>query len=334
MVRTQVGQTSTEGAVEVDSEKRAMDEKGARESGAESLATTGAGGDDAQGAAVAEPLLLIDDHEEEVSEGGRRVRRRGIFLLPNLLTTGALFAGFYAVILGMGGAFDSACIAILVAMLLDGLDGRVARLTNTQSAFGAEFDSLSDMLAFGVAPALLCFSWALSDLGKIGWTAAFVYVACAALRLARFNVQQGTTDRRWFIGLASPAAAGVVVFMVWTCVTFELETTLPLSSLAAFVTFTAGVLMVLNIRYYSFKDMDFRSRVPFVVILAVVMAFVVVSWHPPVVLLSFAACYALSGPVMTIRRRLARVRQPASPAADGAAVGTVESHTESDQGPN
>lgn len=273
--------------------------------------STGAGesaGDRSEKTPHSEPLLLIDDHEEEVSEGGRKVRRRGIFLLPNLLTTGALFAGFYAVILGMDGQFGSACIAIVVAMVLDGLDGRVARLTNTQSAFGAEFDSLSDMLSFGVAPALICFSWALSDLGKIGWTAAFVYVACAALRLARFNLQLGTTDKRWFVGLASPSAAGVVVFMVWTCVTFEVETTLLVSGLAAFVTFCAGVLMVLNIRYYSFKDMDFRSRVPFVVILVVVMVFVVVSWHPPVILFTIAVCYALSGPIMTVKRRVAHAR--------------------------
>lgn len=250
-------------------------------------------------ALVDEALTFIDDHEEEVSEGGRSVRRRGIYLLPNLLTTGAMFAGFYAVIAGMGGDFRSACVAIIVAMFLDGLDGRVARMTNTQSAFGAEYDSLSDMLAFGVAPALICFSWSLSQLGNIGWTAAFVYVACAALRLARFNVQLGTTDKKYFVGLASPSAAGLVVFMVWTFHEYQLESNALVAALSALVTFLAGILMVVNIRYYSFKDLD-RNRVPFVVMLAVVMVIVIVSWHPPTVLWMMAIAYASSGPAAAI----------------------------------
>lgn len=258
-----------------------------------------------------EPLTLIDDHEEIVSEGGKPVKRKGIYLLPNLLTTGAMFAGFYAVIAGMAHDFGQACVAIVVAMFLDGLDGRVARLTNTQSAFGAEYDSLSDMLAFGVAPALICFSWALSELGKLGWTAAFVYVACAALRLARFNVQLGTTDKRFFVGLASPAAAGVVVFMVWTLHEYDIEVDTVVPIIAALVTFLAGILMVLNVHYYSFKDLDFRHRVPFVVILVVVLALVIVSWHPPTVLFSMAVIYALSGPVMAVylRRRKRRAQR-------------------------
>ncbi len=248
----------------------------------------------------AESILLIDDHEELVSEGGRKVRRRGIFLLPNLLTTGALFAGFFALISGMSGDFHNAAIAILAAMVLDGLDGRVARLTNTQSAFGAEYDSLSDLLAFGVAPALICFSWALSDLGKLGWTAAFIYVACAALRLARFNVQLGTTDKRYFVGLASPSAAGVIVFMVWAASSYEVEVNTLVSAVAVLITAATGLLMVLNVRYYSFKDMDFKSRVPFVVILLVIMVFVIVSWDPPLILFIMAVVYALSGPALTL----------------------------------
>ncbi len=246
-----------------------------------------------------ESLLLIDDHEEEVSEDGRKVRRKGIFLLPNLLTTGALFAGFFAVISGMNNEFQNACIAILAAMFLDGLDGRLARLTNTQSAFGAEYDSLSDMLAFGVAPALICFSWALSDLGTLGWTAAFFYVACAALRLARFNVQLGTVSKRFFVGLSSPAAGGLVVSMVWVCVRYDVEVTAPISVLTAILTMIAGLLMVLNVHYFSFKDMDFKNRVPFFVILMVILLFVIVSWDPPVVLFVIAIIYALSGPVLT-----------------------------------
>lgn len=254
---------------------------------------------------VDEALTFIDDHEEEVSEGGKSVRRRGIYLLPNLLTTGAMFAGFYAVIAGMGGDFRSACIAIIVAMFLDGLDGRVARMTKTQSAFGAEYDSLSDMVAFGVAPALICFSWSLSQLGNIGWTAAFVYVACAALRLARFNVQQETADKRYFTGLASPSAAGVVVFMVWTFHEYQLESNTFIAVITAFVTFLAGILMVVNIPYYSFKDLD-RNRVPFVGMLVVIMIIVIVSWHPPTVLWLIAIAYAASGPALAIYNRKKR----------------------------
>jgi len=254
-------------------------------------------------------LPLIDDHEEVVSEDGKNVRRRGIYLLPNMLTTGAMFAGFYAVIAGMAGDFNGACVAIIVAMFLDGLDGRVARLTNTQSAFGAEYDSLSDMLAFGVAPALICFSWSLSQLGKLGWTAAFIYVACAALRLARFNVQLGSADKRYFVGLASPAAAGLVVFMVWTLNEFAISVSPAIAVLAALVTVLAGILMVVNIKYYSFKDLDFRNRVPFVVMLFLILVIVIVSWHPPTVLFCIAVIYAASGPVMAIYvRRKKRVK--------------------------
>lgn len=263
----------------------------------------------AEGESLADSLLdddeltLIDDHEEVVSEDGRRVRRRGIYLLPNLLTTGAMFAGFFAVISGMGGDFHSACIAILVAMFLDGLDGRVARLTNTQSAFGAEYDSLSDMLAFGVAPALICFSWALSGLGKLGWTAAFIYVACAALRLARFNVQQSTADKRFFTGLASPSAAGLVVFMVWSFNTYDVPITSFVSVFAATLTALAGMLMIINLKYYSFKDLDFRNRVPFFAMLAMIFTIVIVALNPPVVLFSMAIIYAFSGPAFAIYAR-------------------------------
>jgi CDP-diacylglycerol---serine O-phosphatidyltransferase len=246
---------------------------------------------------------LIDEYEEVVSQDGRQVRRRGIYLLPNLLTTGALFAGFYAVIAGMGGDFHSACAAIVVAMILDGMDGRVARLTNTQSAFGAEFDSLSDMVAFGVAPALICFSWALSGLGKIGWTIAFIYVACAALRLARFNVQREVADKRFFVGLASPSAAGLVVFMVWAFSSYEVAVTMPMSIMAAVITGIAGVLMVINIPYYSFKELDFKNPVPFFLTLVIVFAIVIVSWHPPTMLFLMAVTYALSGPLIAIYTR-------------------------------
>jgi CDP-diacylglycerol--serine O-phosphatidyltransferase len=271
--------------------------------------------------AAEEALTLIDDHEEVVSEGGRSVRRRGIYLLPNLLTTGALFAGFYAVIAGMSSDFQAACVAIIVAMFLDGLDGRVARLTNTQSAFGAEYDSLSDMLAFGVAPALICFSWALSELGKLGWTAAFIYVACAALRLARFNVQSSTTDKRFFVGLASPSAAGLVVFMVFTLHEYEIEVTRLVAIFAGIITVLAGILMVINVRYYSFKDLDFRHRVPFPAILAIVLILVIVAQHPPTVLFTMAILYAASGPILAVyvRRKRKLALPPTVPPVDDAA---------------
>lgn len=272
---------------------------------------------------VDEALAFIDDHEELVSEDGKKVRRRGIYLLPNLLTTGAMFAGFYAVIAGMGGDFRAACVAIIVAMFLDGMDGRVARMTNTSSAFGAEYDSLSDMLAFGVAPALICFSWSLSHLGKIGWTAAFIYVACAALRLARFNVQLGSADKKYFVGLASPSAAGLVVFMVWTFHEYQLESNALVAALAAVVTVLAGILMVINVPYYSFKDLD-KNRVPFVVILAVVLVIVIVSWDPPTVLWAMAIAYAASGPVMAVYNRKKTGSGHAVPAAGVSSVNKDE----------
>jgi len=284
--------------------------------------------------AASESILLIDDHEEVVSEGGRKVRRRGIFLLPNLLTTGAMFAGFYAVIAGMDGDFSSACVAIIVAMVLDGLDGRVARLTNTQSSFGAEYDSLSDLIAFGMAPALICFNWALSSLGKVGWTICFIYVACAALRLARFNVQLGTTDKRFFVGLASPSAAGLVVFMVWAFFENQVQVTVMVAMVAAFITFAAAALMVVNIRYLSFKDLDFKHRVPFIVMILVVLVFAVVSWDPPIVLFAMAIMYASSGPLMAIYARRGNLLKtfPVGQAAANSEEGESESESRQNSG--
>ncbi|MFC3681723.1 CDP-diacylglycerol--serine O-phosphatidyltransferase [Bacterioplanoides pacificum] len=222
--------------------------------------------------------------------------RKGIYLLPNLFTTGALFSGFYAVVASMNGHFENAAIAIFIAMILDGLDGRVARLTNTQSDFGAEYDSLADMVSFGVAPALVAFSWALQDLGKVGWVAAFVYVAGAALRLARFNTQLAVADKNFFTGLASPAAAAIVAGTVWA---FSETGTAgaDIAWLMALIVPGAGLLMVSNFRYHSFKGLDLKGKVPFVALLAVVMVFVVVSIDPAKVLLGVFMAYALSGPV-------------------------------------
>lgn len=251
--------------------------------------------------------LPIDEHVEEVSEGGRRIRRRGVYLLPNLLTTGALFAGFYAIVAGMNGQFDAAAIAIFVAMFFDGLDGRVARLTHTQSAFGVQYDSLSDVVSFGVAPALVTFSWALSALGKVGWAAAFLYVAGAALRLARFNTEAVLPDHdRFFHGLPSPAAAALLASLVWSATDFGLlgeELPFVVAALAALLTAAAGVLMVSNFRYQSFKKFDLRRRVPFVIILALVLAVGLVTVDPPRILLLIALAYALSGPVQFLFER-------------------------------
>lgn len=250
-----------------------------------------------------ESIFPVDEHVEEVAVNGRKVQHRGVYLLPNLFTTAALFCGFYAVLAATKGAFAPAAIAIFIAMILDGLDGRVARLTNTQSAFGAEYDSLSDMVSFGVAPAVVAYSWALEDLGKLGWVVAFIYTAGAALRLARFNTQIETADKRFFTGLPSPAAAAVVAGMVWSFSEFGSgDQSLWFSLVAIVVTATAGIMMITNIRFHSFKDLDLRGRVPFVFILVVVLIFAVVAYDPPRVLWGVFLIYTCSGPVMSLMR--------------------------------
>ncbi|MDH3353936.1 MAG: CDP-diacylglycerol--serine O-phosphatidyltransferase [Chromatiales bacterium] len=226
-------------------------------------------------------------------------RRRGIYLLPNLFTTAGLFAGFYAIVAAMDNRFEAAAIAIFIAMVLDGLDGRVARMTNTQSEFGAEYDSLADMVSFGMAPALVMFQWTLQGMGKIGWLAAFIYVAAAALRLARFNTQVAVADKRYFQGLASPAAAAIIAGAVWVGDSYQLSGVI-LGWGAAVLTVFAGVLMVSNIRYYSFKTLDLKGKVPFVAMLIMVLIFVLISIDPPQVLWGIFLLYALSGPVLTI----------------------------------
>jgi len=274
-------------------------------------AENGIGAQPVSGAAAPRLDLLVDEHEEEVSENGRTVRRQGIYLLPNLFTTAALFAGFYAIIAAMRGDFESASIAIFSAMVFDGLDGRIARLTSTTSKFGAEFDSLADMVSFGVAPALVMFSWALGGLGKFGWSAAFIYVACAALRLARFNTQIDTADKHYFTGLASPAAAAIIASTVWVCHDlgwFGNALPLELSVVVGLLTAIVGFLMIANFPYYSFKSIDFRGRVPFVVMIAVVLIFGLITVDPPRILLVGFLIYALSGPVLqVVNRRKSRL---------------------------
>nr|VFK32263.1 MAG: CDP-diacylglycerol--serine O-phosphatidyltransferase [Candidatus Kentron sp. MB]VFK35234.1 MAG: CDP-diacylglycerol--serine O-phosphatidyltransferase [Candidatus Kentron sp. MB] len=236
-------------------------------------------------------------------------RRRGIFLLPNLLTTAALFAGFYAIVAAMSQRFEAAAVAIFVAIILDGLDGRVARITNTESAFGAAYDSLSDMVAFGLAPALVAYEWSLISLGKLGWLVAFVFTAGAALRLARFTVQVEVADKRYFQGLPSPTGAALLGFLVWLGVDYGIsgQDAAMFVSLGAILT---GILMVSNIRYHSLKEFDPKGKVPFISALAIVLVFVMISIDPPLVLFSCSLLYAASGPVLTLfqirKRREAR----------------------------
>ncbi|MGR8949581.1 MAG: CDP-diacylglycerol--serine O-phosphatidyltransferase [Gammaproteobacteria bacterium] len=236
----------------------------------------------------------------------RNFGRRGIYLLPNLFTTGALFAGFYAIVAAINGKFEAAAVSIFIAMVLDGMDGRIARITNTQSDFGAEYDSLSDMVSFGLAPALVVYEWLLVEFGKIGWLAAFLFTACAALRLARFNTQASSEDKRFFQGLPSPAAAAVLAGLVWFGNELDLrDSSVSLSILIA-ATFSSAAMMVSNIRYYSFKDLDLRDKVPFIAVLFIVFAFFLISLEPAGVLCLLSVGYAVSGPVITlfqIRRR-------------------------------
>lgn len=225
-------------------------------------------------------------------------RSKGIYLLPNLFTTSALFAGFYAITGAINGHFEVAVIAIFIAMVLDGLDGRVARMTNTQSEFGAQYDSLADLVSFGVAPAAVAYAWGLSSLGKLGWIIAFVYATCGALRLARFNVQHSTADKRYFQGLASPAAAALVAGFIWVLVDNQISGPAAVYSLMAVTTF-AGLLMVSNIRYHSFKELNFTGKVPFVVAVIVMLVLALVYVAPPLVIFIGCLVYALSGLALT-----------------------------------
>jgi CDP-diacylglycerol--serine O-phosphatidyltransferase len=230
------------------------------------------------------------------------LRRRGIYLLPNLFTTGALFAGFYAIVMAMNARFDQAAVGIFVAMVLDGLDGRIARLTRTQSAFGAEYDSLSDMVSFGAAPALVMYVWALQPMGRLGWIAAFVYCAGAALRLARFNTNLETADKRFFQGLPSPAAAALCAGLVWLSDDLGIVREATLRGVACVVTIFAGISMVSNVPFYSFKDINLRRSVPFWAILLIVLGVILVSTNPPVILFLCFVAYSLSGYVYWIWR--------------------------------
>jgi len=240
-----------------------------------------------------------------------RVRRSGIYLLPNLFTTAALFAGFYAIVQAMNLRFDQAAVAIFVAMVLDGLDGRVARLTRTQSAFGAEYDSLADMVSFGAAPALIVYEWTLKGMGKLGWIAAFVYVAGAALRLARFNTMLDVADKRWFTGMPSPAAAALVAGLVWIIDDSNIDPA-GLRWWAWAVTLFAGLTMVSNVRYYSFKSVNLKRSVPFLAIFVFVLVIALLSYQPAIVLFAGCVGYALSGYIVSAWRWMSQRRRRAS----------------------
>ena len=239
---------------------------------------------------------VIDDTDDEVAEVPRP-RRKGIYILPNLFTLGALFGGFYAIVMAMNGRFENACIGIFCAAVLDSLDGRVARMTNTQSAFGEQMDSLSDMVSFGAAPALIVYEWALKGLGKAGWIAAFVYCACAALRLARFNVNTAVVDKRYFQGLPSPAAAALVTGFIWLMNDLGVKPYDVNWLMFAFALY-AGLTMVTNVPFYSFKDIKMKKTVPFAVIVLSVLAIAAINTYPEGVLFGVFVIYGLSGYVL------------------------------------
>ena len=232
-------------------------------------------------------------------------QKRGIYLLPNILTTISLFMAFYAIVAAMKADFETAVVAVFIGMIADTLDGRVARMTNTQTAFGAEYDSLSDMVTSGVAPALIAYSWSLHYLGKLGWLIAFMYTAAVALRLARFNTQLGVANKRYFQGLPCPSAAAVVISFVWVDNHYALNAE-NMSILLAFFSFMVSLLMVSNIRYYSFKDIELKGRVPFVYILIVVLLVTAIAVNPSVVLFVSFCGFAISGPIQTLilRRKM------------------------------
>ncbi|URQ66350.1 CDP-diacylglycerol--serine O-phosphatidyltransferase [SAR86 cluster bacterium] len=253
-----------------------------------------------------ESLDLFDDHEEVVSEDGKKVTRRGIYLLPNLLTTASLFSGFFSIVSAINGNFIASGMALFAAQMLDGLDGRVARLTNSQSLFGAQYDSLCDVISFGLAPAIIVFLWGLDSLGQTGWVFSFFYVAAAALRLARFNTFIGSEDT-YFKGLPSPVASATVVYFVWAMSSFGIqgeEVGRILAIFTALLTGFVSLLMVVNIPYYSFKEIELKKRVPFFSMLFVVFIFVLISIDPPIVLASLAFAYIISGPLLWVKKRI------------------------------
>lgn len=236
---------------------------------------------------------------EEKTESN--TRRRGIYLLPNLLTVGALFAGFYAIIAATHAQFDTAAIAIFIAMVMDGLDGRVARLTHTQSDFGAQMDNMSDMVCFGVTPALVLYEWSLSGVGKIGWLAAFIYTVCTALRLARFITMDDSDNKRYSRGLTTTAAAGLIASILWFCTVHDISGD-AIKSLILVLTILVALLKVSTIPYHSFKDFDVRDKIPFLAVVMMVLVLAFIALDPPDVFLGIFSLYVLSGPILYVWR--------------------------------
>jgi CDP-diacylglycerol---serine O-phosphatidyltransferase len=251
-----------------------------------------------------EPASTLESTVE--GEAPLRPRRKGIYVLPNMITLAALFGGFYAIVMAMNGRFENAVIGVFCAMVLDSLDGRVARMTHTQSAFGEQMDSLSDMVSFGAAPALIVYEWALKGMGKLGWVAAFVYCASAALRLARFNTNIGVVDKRYFQGLPSPAAAALVTGFIWVMDDAGFKQVGRIDWLAwgaMAVTLYAGLTMVTNVPFYSFKDIGQRRSVPFIVLVLIALGIAAVNLHPPLVLFGAFCLYGLSGYAVYVWRK-------------------------------
>ncbi len=248
---------------------------------------------------------MSDGKEADVADGDElvvRKPRKGIYVLPNLFTLAALFGGFYAIVMAINGRFDLASVGIFCAMVLDSLDGRVARMTNTQSAFGEQMDSLSDMVSFGAAPAIISYVWSLQGLGRWGWIAAFVYCACAALRLARFNVNTAVVDKRYFQGLPSPAAAAIIASFIWVATDIGVKGTSvawPTFALALY----AGLSMVTNVPFYSFKDVHMKRSVPFVVIVLIALGIAVINIDPPIVMFGLFLAYGISGYLIYMWRK-------------------------------
>ncbi len=250
-----------------------------------------------------------DDHPSDLDndDSPLRPRRKGVYVLPNLVTLAALFGGFYAIVMAMNGRFEQAAIGVFCAMVLDSLDGRVARMTNTQSTFGEQMDSLSDMVSFGAAPALIVYEWALKGMGKAGWVVAFVYCSCAALRLARFNTNLTVVDQRYFQGLPSPAAAAVVMGFIWVMDDAGYQQSDMrgwLAGLAMALTLISGLTMVTNLPFYSFKEVSLKRTVPFIVIVALALAIALINLHPPIVLFAVFCLYAGSGYGVYVWRRM------------------------------
>ena len=277
-----------------------------------SSATEGKAAAEDNSETVANRLGLGEHVEEHIEVGGRRVRRRGIYLLPNLFTTGALFAGFLAMVFALRNDYGVAALAVFSASILDGLDGRIARLVHAQSSFGEQYDSISDVISFGMAPALVVYIWALDSLGGVGQATAFAFLACIALRLARFNSQVDSTDSVRFAGLASPAAAVLLVSMVWLGSELNfLQWSFPSAWLICVLTGLTALLTVVNIPYRSFKEVDFRGRVPFAHLFVLLLIFIAIAIDPPRMMFVFALAYALSGPLEWLwRRGYLRAKRP------------------------